>query len=77
MKLTMEADSPLAKAIRNRLDANFTVQVTAHDTAYTQVEKMTTARLMSWTVRAGCDHAPRTMETEWMDVDEFVRRATQ
>lgn len=74
----MDANDSLAQKIRerSRTDGDFTMQITAHDTSYTNVERLTTARLMSWTVRAGCDHAPRTMETEWMDVDEFARMFT-
>jgi hypothetical protein len=48
-----------------------TLSIVAHDPTFTDAEKVITARMMSWTIRKGCDHAPDQMDVEWMDHSEF------
>jgi hypothetical protein len=72
MKFTIAADSDLARAIRGRQDMDMTLSIVAHDPTFTDVEKLITARLTGWTVRKGCDHAPATLEVEWLDSAKFL-----
>lgn len=71
MRFTIDADSDLARKITASKDMDMTLHITSHDPTFTNVEKLVTARLMSWTIRAGCQHAPDTMELEWLDTDKF------
>lgn len=71
MKFTIDADSDLARAIQGNPDRDMTLHIVAHDSDYVDTEKLVTARLMRWTVRAGCQHTRETMELEWMDTAKF------
>jgi hypothetical protein len=73
MKFTIEANSDLARAIQARRDTGMTLSIVAHDPTYTETEKVITARMMSWTIRKGCAHAPDEMDVEWMDHGEFKK----
>lgn len=79
MKFTIDADSDLARDIQARCDTtDMTLSIVAHDKTFTDVEKLTTARLMKWTVRSSCDHrgctgCHRVMDVEWSDADVFAK----
>lgn len=77
MKFTLDANSKLAREIRNRVGADtgtdMTLSIVAHSSGYTDVERITTARLMSWTLRkvvCDCPTCPsrEVLDVEWMDV---------
>lgn len=67
MNFTIDADSDLARAITVREGQDMTLSIIVHDRTYSDVEKLVTARLMGWTLHAGCAHSPKTLEVEWMD----------
>jgi hypothetical protein len=72
MIFTIDADSDLARSIRAREGMDMTLSIVAHDPKFTDVEKVVTGRLMSWTVRRGREHVPDVMEVEWMDHTKFL-----